>query len=105
MINVLRETGRVTEIDATADEDSVFAAVEPVMDMIQDKGESVLWCWLPLIACSNGSFSSTIAMVVKLEKKGLVDCFASTSCGASQGFTHLGLRPCAQTNTQCEGNT
>ena len=41
LIDQLKESGHVTEIDATADEDSVFAFVEPVMDLVQDRGVRV----------------------------------------------------------------
>lgn len=40
VIDMLRETGRVAEIDSQSDAEGVFALVEPLMDEMQEKGGS-----------------------------------------------------------------
>lgn len=64
VIEMLKESGRVTEIDATVDEDAIFAAIEPFMDAVQEKGElgggtegpsQIMCVLLSGHVCSNGA--------------------------------------------------
>jgi hypothetical protein len=40
VIDALKDTGRVAEIDAQGDMDEVFAVVQQTMEVLQDKGEA-----------------------------------------------------------------